>query len=283
MKYLKGGSGVKIMKKGNEIIKSISLEDRNRFEHLYNQFLYMKMLSSEGLTPEVYDCGFNTNTFYYKMKFEESTEEFNLNKVLDNLSKVQKLKYPVPQYKFETYLQRLSSHIKHLQTNELFWKLLHPFKFKVNDIYVNNFSLMELFQDGEQYMNINPSLCHGDLTIENIINDKFIDTNFLPNCWNHFMLDLAKLGQSLHYKYEETFGKDDNLFKINHCSDISIIETNNFPEFDDSHSILNERSVLYFETTHYLRMLKYKTNDRDFVIAYIRMCQCWEKYKEYNK
>ena len=272
----KGSSGASIIiDKENQIVtKSVPIKNWNLFNHLKNQYNFMKFLNYNELTTDVYNDFFNDNKYFYSMKYEEDTENINADDLLFISEKISSLNYPVPDVSFASYIERLKDHIRFLRKDETFKEMLSYKEFIINDdIVVPNINLIEMLDFGmKYYIHKKPTLCHGDLTRENVVNNYVIDPNLLMDGWNHWLLDYGKVLQSYHYNYEATFS----------CN--SIIINKNKMKCSIGSNILCSfcEDAYYFEATHYLRMLKYKLAEskHNFKIAYIRLCQVWEFFKE---
>jgi hypothetical protein len=265
--------------------KIVSLSDKQTYTKLKDQFHFLKYMSQAlpDIFPKIYECQYDERFFYYSMQYLKKRHENNFFTILDNLEKMYSIKYfdVDDSITFEHYIKRLEGHIKTNLKNELFVSLLRQSYFVVNNQIIENLKLCDFIEMGryiQKSFNLKNEVCHGDCTLENIVNNQFFDTNFLPNCWNNHLLDLSKLAQSYHYLYEETF-KDNfvtkqqgsHIWKFkNFCS----LQENSITEH------LNEMEIFYFEATHYLRMLKYKTKTVDYIVAYLRMCQCFNEFKK---
>ena len=113
-----------------------------------------------------------------------------------------------------------------------------------------------------EYMTISASFCHGDMTFENAIVNRygevyFIDPNTPAGLYTSSLLDIGKVYQSLHFDYESVFGNSKS--RINKPK---LLE-----EFE---SLLTSEEIIYgklCEMIHYIRMLKYKKNkfEKDLV------------------
>lgn len=295
---MSGSSGANIIfdYDKNIVRKVVHINDRNKFAHLRDQYIFMKYISQFKLTPEILNDSFNTNIYFYEIRMMKGNilSENTLSEILVNLSKLIDLPFPIPTQNFSWYLNRLSNHFKYMRNIQTFRELMtfKVFNVETNNNYIEvpNINFYNFFKVGHEiFKDLKPTLCHGDLTLENTVyHNLFIDTNFIFNGWNHAILDISKLFQSYHYDYETTFNKTtkkewsyigDNL-KIN-------IEDKEFSEktiklCEDflSDYNLDRRHILWFECSHYLRMLKYKIVESkiDMITAYVRLCQVWEDF-----
>ena len=83
-----------------------------------------------------------------------------------------------------------------------------------------------------------------------------IDPNCPDNVYSSWVMDVGKLYQSLHYSYEENFSN----FKP--IVDKDAVFSHLRGKFKDSFS----RYFLLCEMVHYIRMLKYKTEDQKSLV-----------------
>ena len=278
---MKGSSGARLTINKDTVVKSVPLSNINAYMHLKEQYAYMQYLSQFNLTPRILSAGYTKDEFYYEMEFIKQTSPQTKEQMLAFLEifKENDFKYPVPDLPFSTYLDRLKQHIKYLSKFDIFRKMMTYKYFVVNDKEVKNIDFLKYFNIMEcVFGSLEPTLCHGDLTVENTVNDKLIDTNFLMDCWNHFLIDYGKIAQSYHYNYNYSFsGKAKINIKDNVMTDDSIINS------EEIFSEICFPMAVGFEVSHYLRMLKYKLAESEFKfkLAYIRMCQCYEEIKQW--
>ena len=267
---------------------------------LYDQYLWLKtMLEVDSKHfPKIYDwciVGYEmANLEHFCALSDASKNNFtNINSLFKELTVVldtiQKTKISKPE-KFETFLFRIIEHIK---------KIKHYKSIQINkeqyDIFDSDLFLAFFFEKSNIF-DKEFSNCHGDLTLENIfVHDDelyLIDSNYLYNKWNSWLLDIAKLYQSLKSNYEIWFELDFNFnykiidnsifvkyeykYEIDNSNYISIIE-NNIPKIKDY-----KKELLLFEICNYIRMLKYKKTELDYIKAYTMLTILYNKLLKGN-
>lgn len=282
------GSGAKIEIKNNKIFKYYDTTNTS----LYNQYLWLKEMKNlfPDYLPKIYQWKIVGYEMEYLKNYKKSNEVFT-DIIYDKILNIIHLLSTVERQdnKFDTFIDRLNSHI-----------LVNIDKFKLFNIIIFNNKKIELFNSKEFLSELNNikqsynsyfSNCHGDLTLENIfvLNDsiKLIDSNFMNNEWNSWLLDVGKLLQSFHYNYEDIFYKKQytNFNYINEQSKITVnfYQKNDLKKYYDIilqkyNNVIKE--LLLLEISNYLRMLKYKKNQDDYNKAFIILSLLWNNYKE---
>ena len=109
--------------------------------------------------------------------------------------------------------------------------------------------VIDLLHDYKDFFNANKSFCHGDFTLDNMINSNgilyLIDPIYLPDIYSSYLLDISKLMQSA-----KRFGNN-------------LIYDYFINKFID---IIFQLQIL--ELTHWIRMRSYylkENNNTDFV------------------
>lgn len=221
METLIGGSGAEVRREGNFVIKTAknSTEVAAWYEYAVNKFAVD--------LPEIHSIIGDTITMeYIKQSGRFGGEQ--LDEVIKFISYFSNDKTHAP---FSTYIARVKDHLdlcKHPRTEEI----------------------IVLLYQWESFMDQHKSFCHGDLTIGNTIVHKdyvyLIDPNPTRNVWTSYLLDYAKLYQSLHFNYDTVFmDQEEPLVSY---ADLAAVLTQK-----DLHM-----PVLVLELTHWIRMIKYK-------------------------
>lgn len=221
METLVGGSGAEVRREGNFVIKTAknSAEVAAWYDYAANKFAVD--------LPEIHSIIGDTIT----MEYVKSSGRFcgeQLDTVLGYIEQFSKDKTHIP---FNTYISRVKEHLdlcRHPRTEEI----------------------IVLLYQWELFMDTHKSFCHGDLTIGNtIVNGSFvhlIDPNPTRNVWTSYLLDYAKLYQSLHFNYDVMFMNQEEPLV----------------SYADLASLLTKLGlhipVLVLELTHWVRMIKYK-------------------------
>lgn len=167
-------------------------------------------------------------------------KEFNISlteDIFDNIETFSKIDDFAP---FQTYIDRLKEHSS-ISDTDRYNEFIH---------ILSNPEIIEFFDS-------NKSFCHGDLTIDNILNyderPVYIDPNYISGIYSSWLLDVSKLQQSARrHKNKELFKK---------------IQTN----YTDI-----KKYILLLECSHWLRMRKY-TDEKEYIDQMFEIV-----YKEYK-
>jgi capsule biosynthesis phosphatase len=204
---LTGGSGSKVYREGNRVIKTCS-----NAKEQYDWYKEIESLISEDKPemlsslefPKVHSLVQNTLNMDFvgakdALRYPVGEEANAILKSAFGFIGYCKLKLGSTSYRnsFRTYISRVESHLA-LFTN----------KDQVKQIC----SLME---DAEALFDQHKSFCHGDLTLGNLRWTDYslfeptcyiIDPNTPKGVYTSYLLDIGKLKQSIEYGYEELFG-----------------------------------------------------------------------------
>lgn len=222
MEVLVGGSGAEVRREGNCVIKTAknSADVAAWYEYAANKFAVD--------LPEIHSVIGDTITMdYIKPSGRFAGEQ------LDEVVKfIHYFSHDETHIPFSTYIARVKEHLELCH---------HP---KTEEILV-------LMYQYEQFMDEHKSFCHGDLTIGNtIVNNHYvylIDPNPTRNTWTSYLLDYAKLYQSLHFHYEETFMHGEEPL-VSYADLAALMQSQGL-----------HKAVLLLELTHWVRMIKYKS------------------------
>jgi capsule biosynthesis phosphatase len=232
---LKGGSGGSVEKVGDRIIKKAS--NAKDQAHWYNS------AGSLCHVPKV-------NTYYGDTLDMEFLDGVSLNDVctkehidylVDLLTRFSDIK--VTNSNWQTMVDRVKDHMS------------------LNAVR-NESDIIKLLESDQvaDFMNIEASFSHGDLTFENCIvrGEKvyLIDPNCPGNVYSSWVMDVGKIYQSLHSSYEESFsGFEAKVDKEDLFSHLLGLFKPNF-----------SRYFLLCEMIHYIRMLKYKPENQKSLV-----------------
>lgn len=317
---IKGGSGAFVLLEEDQVRKSAPIKSVDAFGTLREQCCWMKFHSSVPDTkynaPEVYDENFSDDRYFYTMERIQGSDISRIinpdmyARLLYWLKEVlAPIEYPSKRRDFDYYIERLFIHINLLsKTVPAYDKMQDVKVFQLiengKNIKIPNISWYEFVKALEKFtpfLNKYYSNNHGDCTLENIFLREnsagtmvFIDPYYVRDGYNSWLLDVSKIFQSIHFSYEEAFNsRPECSFKqYAVLSSMSTFEWNYYenPAKNDelmskTLSVLTEEEYaasLLLEATHYLRMLKYKIaiSEKDFIKAYIRLCQSWQSFKE---
>lgn len=131
--------------------------------------------------------------------------------------------------------------------------------------------------DVHAVMNDNASFCHGDLTLENVIVREedadlyMIDPNTPPMVYQGWLLDLGKIYQSLHYDYEGSFYPQRPRRMLSR--DVQHLFEDVKKRYQRWHKF-----ALLIELTHYVRMLRYKSDAQKPLVRQ-RIVELYEEVK----
>ncbi len=221
LKEFKGHSGCKILlyssDKGyfvRKISKSIEYNNRLKKQLEKQKFFYNNLSTEEISTPKILDSGYINGLFYFDMEYERGfiiTEHiFNANlKELENISDV---------------LGKIMYLFKNSPTGEEV-SLSEKFEEKINSLK-NNLPqrylplLQELSRKSKKLPKVKSAFCHGDLTLENIIYDKYTKKIYLIDFQDvfveHYWWDICLVFQDVDeawYMFKHTH-LDPKIMKI---------------------------------------------------------------------
>lgn len=309
------GSGAKIEFTDKFVNKFIDDTEYFKESKLYSQYIWIKDMNKyfsyfpkiirpypNGYSMELLKDYDSLNNIISSNNFTQNEKLIFFKSILTCISEISNFEKYLElsrMHDFSLYIKRIESHIDYMIKNHLslfseYIKInINKKEYKAVTIKDLNKIILELkkFKD---YFNLETSNCHGDCTLENILinkqNDiKFIDSNYILNGWNSWLLDISKLFQSLHYDYEKLFY--DN-FEFNYFTkDEHLIINYNFEKNKNKEILFNYlkttnidyKMILLLEITHYIRMLKYKLkiSEKDLIKAYmILSLLCNEYFKE---
>lgn len=175
----------------------------------------------------------NDECFGYKMKFIHTVnKDKNFDNIIDiYFNTIKKFKpYTEEQYNFNNYIAYVNNIIKKFED--------YPEIYNDYFQYFNNFAKLK-----ESYFTERVSMCHGDLSIENILYDGnkiyLIDSNLKDNFWQSYLLDVTKIIQ--------------------------------YYSLDNLHTIKNNSKELNFLlSTHFLRALPYALEKDNKTFEYFK-------------
>lgn len=213
--------------------------DPKRFDFVRQQYEWLKY-AKEHISTYAFDyieliqdefvCG-------YAMERIQNSEEINASDVENILEGIKNIKdschtdFTLLKTHFDTY----RSYIR-----KIIIKNLDIFNFI--DVEKYNECLMKY----DSCANSHYSYCHGDLTTDNILKKDnrliFIDSNYRPDLWQSYLLDIAKL-------YQETFFDAPLLFEN--------IKNKAQRKFNLTQEEMNLIDLLHI--SHYIRMIPYVT------------------------
>jgi capsule biosynthesis phosphatase len=168
-----GWSGAIVEKRGNRIYKTHpdSLQVAN----------WYKMASPLVNCPIVYNVIGETICLEF---LNVNGKNFKIDDVNKDIEKFSLYKTYIP---FSTYIDRMKKHCD--------WH--HDF-----------YEILDLLKKEEEIFNLNNSFCHGDFSIENILQTNegmfLIDPIYNPNNWSSYLLDVTKMMHS-YRKYNRMF------------------------------------------------------------------------------
>lgn len=169
-----GWSGADVEKRGNRIYKTHS--------DSLNAAKWYKMASPLVNTPIVYNVIGQTLCLEFLIANGQNFKIDDVNKDIEKFSF-----YNLSDIKFDTYVERMK---KHCDAN--------------NDFY----EVLNLLEKEKDFYDKNSSFCHGDFSIENIIQTDrgmfLIDPIYSPDGWSSYLLDISKMMHS-YRKYNRMF------------------------------------------------------------------------------
>lgn len=223
-----GLSGSRVERHGNYVLKTFKSTD----DALRTAEAYRKLLPSMAV-PKVYSVVGKTikREFIYGPTLTEvgRIEPNDIVYPLTRLACVPTTNGP----SFKTYVHRLIDHMCCDENNGVF--------------SVDEKNLVSQGYTWISFADTRRSLCHGDMSLDNIICSInkvfFIDPIYLPNVWSSYLLDLSKFYHSCE-RHGQLFLGD------------AILE--NF-KFWSKHSgyIFSDQFFKYLVTSHWIRLLKY--------------------------
>jgi len=206
-----GWSGAHVEKRGTRVYKTHS--DSLDAAKWYN------MAAPLINVPIVYNVIGNTIALEY---LEDNGQRFKIEEINKIINIFSMYRTYVP---FETYIDKIQDHCK-----------------------INNdfFEILPLLKEREDYFNKYNTFCHGDFSIENIIqtdNGMFlIDPLWKAHSWSSYLLDITKLMHS-YRKYNRMFEYE--VFLNGWIS---------------NGKNLDEYSLKLLEITQFIRVIKYQKN-----------------------
>ncbi len=204
-----GLSGAHIELRGNKIFKT-----NLQYPDSLNEATWYNMAAPLINVPIVYNVIGNTICMEF---LKSSGQKFKLSEINEIIKTFSCYKQYVP---FEVYIKRIEEHCK---------------------IHNDFFEVLDLLKEEEEFFNNNKTFCHGDFSLENIIQTKdglfLIDPIYNPNNYSSYLLDISKL---LH-----SFRKYNRMFEYE-------VFLNNWRNFSKHLSLL--------EITQWIRILKYVKN-----------------------
>ena len=196
-----GLSGCKLELINDSVIRKISQSTiyNTRFEkQIQKQQQFSTITLPNVMAPKILDVGYVDNLLYADMEYVDSklfTEQFlytSVNRYTDTLMNyIDYTKHTTAMYTSEDIKQLLCDKLAQLRPASRYTALID---YTIAYITASNVAPIE------------KNICHGDLTLSNILfadNDLyFID--FLDSYMESFIIDLVKLKQDLHYKWNTT-------------------------------------------------------------------------------
>lgn len=202
VKELKGFSGCKIglyLKGEKPFVRktssSVEYNERLKKQMEKQKFFFENLKNEEISTPEIYDSGYEkSGLFFFDMEYipsitlieyisKSSTEE--LNKIAEVLMKIMKI---MKEKRLKNKID-LTSKIRS-KIDEIDKKVIGLSE-KVNIFDIKEIIFPELIE----------TLCHGDLTFENILynekNKKYYLIDFLDSFIEHYWMDIIKMFQDI--------------------------------------------------------------------------------------
>jgi len=225
----RGKSGAIVEKHGNEIYKTHT-DSREASKW------YIKAESAGLSIPEIKSLVGNT----LRMEYIKHDDILNFHAIGNELNCIAST--PSLGSDFITYIDRIDSHLKiNVESGHL-----------LND---ERMLLLENMHRITPFMNMHKSFMHGDFSIENMIFNKtkglvLIDPIYIKDLYSSVYLDIAKLSHSGR--------KHNNSGLQSYCRYVMKRYT------DDLDKSLLNKVLKILETTQWVRILKYHTNDPNF-------------------
>ena len=247
---LHGRSCATVTRLGNRVLKT-----ETSLEKIKSQYNWYKRCPGGVNIPAIYSIIDKTLTMEY-------IEGVLINSII-NSSLLAKIFNIVESFRimkegpiFNSYIDRIRDHMS------------------VNNIPHED-EILDRMYLSEEYFNKNRSFCHGDLTLNNMIltreNDIYvIDPNPPKEVYTSWLLDVAKLYQSIHYDYENLF------FDYPKNTEKESLYLTLKDMFEEEH-----KYILLLELTHYIRLVKYNEGKKR-EIAYKIIDNIWNEVKGYE-
>jgi len=209
-----GWSGASVEKRGNRVFKTPL-----KYPDSLNEAKWYNMAAPLINVPIVYNVIGNTIALEY---LEDNGQRFKIEDVNNIINIFSMYRTYVP---FEKYIEQIQKHC---------------------DINTDFYEILPLLKEKEEYFNKFNTFCHGDFSIENIIQtDKgmfLIDPIWNENYWSSYLLDISKMLHS-YRKYNRMFEYE--------------VFLNGWIKNGNS---IDEYSLKLLEITQFVRILKYQKN-----------------------
>jgi capsule biosynthesis phosphatase len=237
---LQGGSGATVRREGDSVIKEC--------DNALNQAIWYRKANGYVNTPALHSIIENTLKIDYieGMAGTDINRKWHIDKVIQEVQKIKLIpEENIPD--FHTYIYRIASHLNHPAANNL-----------CQDVKENIILILNRYSE---IFNSQKSFCHGDLTLGNIIikgklvrdAEAFVFDPNTPDCiWMSYLLDLSKINQSLRFNYEHNFMGKENIYNPELCEYFN-------KKVKEIWGNKVYKLVLILEMTHWVRMIKYKT------------------------
>lgn len=279
--YLKGHSGCSlnlIKNKGEFYVRKTS-SDKNYNSRLKKQMSKQNYFSETNnlefvATPQIHSCNYNSGLFYFDMKYY-NYEDFGTYLSYAGRNIVDQVFQSI----VSIIEQNLSNSNKKEFPVEILYDKYESVKFKIHRNSIVNINqikgLIEKIDKiiyGKKYVNGLPiGMCHGDLTLSNILFNRFnndlILIDFLDNFIETPLQDMVKLRQDLRYKW--SFNMLDKEIDFVKVSTIFDYLDNNVIEFFSEFTFYKEYYQI-FQIINFLRILPYvKENE---ILNYVLNC-----------
>jgi capsule biosynthesis phosphatase len=209
-----GWSGASVEKRGDRVFKTLV-----NYPEALNESIWYNMAAPLINAPIVYNVIGNTIALEY---LEDNGQHFKIEDINNVIHIFSLYRTYIP---FEKYIERIEAHCK------------------VNDDF---YEILPLLKEKEEYFNKYNTFCHGDFSIENIIQtDKgtfLIDPIWNVNNWSSYLLDISKMMHSYR--------------KFNRMFEYEVFLNSWIKNGDD----LEEYSLKLLEITQFIRIIKYQKN-----------------------
>jgi len=186
--------------------KAKSIEQNARLKRQYQKHKFFKSLKQDKFfVPEILDAGFKAKLFYYEYKYVEGVtlihfiEHHPINKILVVLKKIAAIvkSFQSEKKAFEAIGpgQTLGSALKKKIGSILSF---HPNSQKIAKLLLKKLKTLEDFKDS--------TICHGDLTFDNIIVDSNLNVwliDFLDSFYPHYWFDITRLFGDIDGRWHE--------------------------------------------------------------------------------
>lgn len=259
IRELEGGSGSEIYKEGSRVVKTCSnaidqeawyLDFSVLFPHTEDSCLSIPRLHSR-VDKTLYMDYVGTDSF-------TANPTDVLPQLFSFIRLSSEMQNPNPEDygKFDTYIERIDSHLSNFRDQTFHSQILG------------------LLTDHEDDFNEHISFCHGDLTLSNVrVSDStvyLIDPNRPKGLYSSYLLDISKLMQSIIYGYEKSFGISTLDYDLSLWSSCFrrifrvVADVDNFIPKGDRSRVLSLCHLLLI--THYIRMYKYKPEHQKHLV-----------------